>query len=99
MGNIFSHINCFSCKNRPTSIFGKKKRRHDCNIYPMGIITPLHSDFPIQTAELVNNPHGTITYNPEPPHLINPIISPLTEHITEHIHYVNNVIQPTSSTC
>ena len=64
MGNLFSYINCFSTKSRPinisTSIIGTKIRQPEPIIYPMYLISPLHTDYPM-----------AITYNENPPHLIN----------------------------
>ena len=73
MGNVFSINNCFSSKNRPTSIFGKRKKQPICEIYTMNIITPLSTDYPaqltpIEVNELLQN--RTITYNNDLPHLI-----------------------------
>ena len=50
MGNIITHINCFSCQKRPVSIFGKKKTK---KIHvSKDINTPLFYDYPISVSDL-----------------------------------------------
>ena len=102
MGNLFSVTNFFSTKSkssRPnypiTMIFGKKKRRSKQVAYPMYLVTPLQTDFPIPIAELVNefvesNENNAIIYNTSPPYLVNSIESPLAiEYTVEPIEYIN----------
>ena len=93
MGNLLSYIRCFSCQNRPNSMFGQKKRRKCYTTYPMTIITPLYCDFPIPITNLVNDKRAeenSSIYNNNPPHLVKHINTPLTiEYTTEPIEYMN----------
>ena len=108
MGNLFSSSNLFSCKNRPTSIFGRKRTKKTHESYPMNFITPLSTDYPMQfpNPQLINDntaksfENRNILYNNEYPHLINAVLSPLSlEYIVDPLETDNSLILVTPSNC
>ena len=87
MGNIFSFSSCFSSNNvRINSLFGKRKMKPRFNnTQNMENLAPFYSENLITNTE--------ITFDNNPPHLVNEISSPLnTNYITEQINYTSNNI-------
>lgn len=77
MGNFFSISGFYSTKIKPpNSIFGRKKQPRTPPSVPLNIVTPLAFDFPLPppiSLEDVNRAYefGQISYNYDPPYLIN----------------------------
>ena len=107
MGNLFSCINLFSCKKRPTSFFGHKKKKFFSNTHSENMLVPLYNNFPIRVSDLVGQDSSrSFTYNSERPYLVNQFLSPLTVEYTGSVDNIRQlqIVQdtresPISSAC
>lgn len=76
MGNTFSFLHYFNKSKPPKNIFGKKKQRASSN-FPLMVVSPLCDEHPIPIYNFENSviqelpSQGTVSYNYDPPHLIN----------------------------